>query len=302
MKADATDGKATFSELQLGIRELFRILVPGAYLVGLLQFLAPQSSLVTKMSASTLSQVAAMFFLGVFGYALRVHEKWWPYFRTFERQRKLLNQQIVKVIGGESTIDQVNLYKYFLETEATDLKDRIHYFSSFYYMLTELSLFSIGSALGLAFSALSGCYLLQFRSVQAAPPGTFTASLLVIAAAAVQVFLLFGLAGIRNPGTPNEGIRERLPVLLAHLPPLLIAIAIAVLMFSLWTHGLKGSVLDVLGDYRVWAFAILGFVFYRLAAKQWSAIIGEQVVLVTHRADALVQIYKFDPNAPRRTS
>lgn len=154
-----SDEKKIFSDVELGIRELFRIIVPGAYGVILILLFAPQSSAATFVGRSLGFGVSSSFFLGLFGYALRPHERWAPYFLHFEKYRVQLNEEITRILTTAPVVrevenvlpparnvhesrDHVALYKLFLESKAADLRDRVHYFSSFYYMLIELSLFS----------------------------------------------------------------------------------------------------------------------------------------------------------------
>ena len=151
------DARKALSELELGIRELFRIVVPGVYGTLLIVLLAPESELAKFIGKSIGAGLGSSFFLGLFGYALRPHERWAPYFLTFEKHRIKLNDEIIRVVAASPAVpevevalvpiqhqspDHVALYKVFLECKAVDVKDRIHYFSSFYYMLVELSFFS----------------------------------------------------------------------------------------------------------------------------------------------------------------
>ena len=55
----------SFSELQLGIRELFRVVVPGAYVIVLFKFLTRETEFYVTASGSTLSLVIAEFFSGL---------------------------------------------------------------------------------------------------------------------------------------------------------------------------------------------------------------------------------------------
>jgi hypothetical protein len=283
-----------FSELQLGIRELFRIVVPGAYLAALFYFLAPGSDIVALMNKGTALLVVTVFFLGLFAYALRPHERWWPYFRGFELERDRLNRAIIESVGGDPNIDYVGPYKYFLETEAIYLKDRVHYFSSFYYMLTALSLFSASSAMALVLTQLSSNHLFRFRSLQTAPPGTFTASVLVLAAGFTQLYTLRGLWSIRLRETESAEkeaqVRQRRERRVAVAPIGLLMLALTSLIASQIGGGQTSLLISALADYRMWLLFILAVVFERLGLKQWTAIIGEQVTLVRDRAEAIRRI------------
>jgi hypothetical protein len=188
----------------------------------------------------------------------------------------------------------VGAYKYFLETEAGQLKDRVHYFSSFYYMLVALSLVSAGGAAALTLMQLSANHLFRFRILQSSPPGTFTASVLVLAAAAVQLYTLRGLSSIRLQGTGSQEAeaqaRERRAELISSAPLVLLLFALA------WLTGaqIAGSqyllLIAAVTDYRMWVLVTLAVVFERLGSKQWAAIIREQVVLVNDRAEAMRRI------------
>lgn len=87
------------SDLDLGIRELFRIVIPGAYAVLLILLLAPESSAAKFASRNAGLGIGASFFLGLLGYALRPHERWAPYFLHFESYRVKLNDEITRIIS-----------------------------------------------------------------------------------------------------------------------------------------------------------------------------------------------------------
>src|SRR5438046_1772606 len=96
--ADTGSEPKSLTELQRSIRELFRIFVPGAYALLLLQLLTPGTPALTRFEQSTLAQGIAIFFAGLFGYALRAHERWWPYFLWFESERVRLDNAIRRVL------------------------------------------------------------------------------------------------------------------------------------------------------------------------------------------------------------
>jgi hypothetical protein len=52
-----------FKELEIGFREIFRILIPGAYFLGLAKVIAPDSSFTNMMTNSTASGLVAIFFM-----------------------------------------------------------------------------------------------------------------------------------------------------------------------------------------------------------------------------------------------
>lgn len=133
--------------LGLGFRELFRILVPGLYATGLVRLIASPFDRIKEISADGVEKLAISIALGLLLYAARVHEKI-PGFRGFfKSELARLNTEISKVTGKNR--DHTYEYKYFLETRvSSSLRDRIHYFSSFYYMLCAMSLSSLLGALG----------------------------------------------------------------------------------------------------------------------------------------------------------
>lgn len=260
-----------FSELQLGVRELFRIAVPGAYGGALLYALAPASAFVRFLERGTFSQLLTVFFLGLFGYALRLHERQWPYYLFFESHRNRLNDAIAALIGGQQTTDHVEIYKYFLQTKATELRDRVHYFSSFYYMLTELSFFSIIAAVTQALWILTK----MAESVQSHFP-VLTAVICVAASLVLQTLLLVGLCSIR----------ERWQRRLSFLPFVLILVSLSTLLLSV--RPLKSF--GLVAACQVLGLLILSIAFERLATKQWKAIIGEQIILVREKADDIRKV------------
>ena len=101
-----------FKELELGFRELFRILIPGAFVVTLAQFVAPKAPITQAMTASAASGLATTFFCGLACYALRIHERWFPFFLQFENKRAALNEEIARITARKSAKDNVDIYKY----------------------------------------------------------------------------------------------------------------------------------------------------------------------------------------------
>jgi len=221
--------------------------------------------------------------MGLIGYGLRVHERWWPYFLGFERERQELNKRIVEICGGSEARDHKDLYKYFLETKALSIRDRIHYFSSFYYMLCELSLFSFGA---LAILVLSG--LVHLARLNELKAQVFVAVFLVVLAAILQVVLLFDLVSIRNRRA------RRLSV----LPSVFVLMAAGILAFSLAAADRAKALLLVFTDFRPWLLLFLSFIFERLGRRQWQSIVAEQVVLVSESSSELRNVYLQLNHAP----
>lgn len=278
--AETTPERGTLTELQRSIRELFRIVVPGAYIVGLLSFLSAEHPLVMLISQTTLNQVLAVFFAGLVGYALRVHERWWPYCIWFERERKRLNDAIVTITTEDIGVDHVDLYKYFLETRALDLKDRVHYFSSFYYMLCELSMFSFIALVAVTICHLAECRPYKLDVIATLGKEVIDARSLILVAAILQIALLGGLGGIRG----------RIATYAAPVPVLLTAIALGWLVYARISDGKTDLVLAVLRDSRTYALGLATLVFATLGTKQWRAVVGEQIFLVRDRRKQLTEI------------
>jgi hypothetical protein len=300
--AEELEAAKTFSELQLGVRELFRILVPGAFALALVYVLAPTNTLFAPFLSNTVAQVVFVLFTGLIAYALQAHELWWPYNRSFERWRSELNRAIVDAVGGPATTDYVNAYKFFLETKALDMRSRVHYFSSFYYMLTELSLISAMAAVSVVLATLTEGFLFRFVSLGLAPIGTASASGIVVGALVLQIVLMAlgsrskgQRADVARRGRPEETTPRRVdPGRILQwatvLPWILIAAAIALLIYQHLRWKRSDLVIAAVADYRGWAFTALAVTFGLLAQKNWRSIISEQVFLVRNRRPEIVAI------------
>jgi hypothetical protein len=288
----------SFSDLELGIREIFRIIVPGAYGVMLVLILAPESAAAKFAGKSAGVGIGASFFLGVLGYALRPHERWAPYFFHFENCRVKLNDEITRVIRTAPAVheiesaleppykvhensDHVALYKVFLETKVPEAKDRIHYFSSFYYMLIELSLFSLVAAF-----CLTANYCIAFARATGHRSAAWTAVFMIAFAVAAQIALLCGLKGLSS----NRSKIWLCSSLLLAAAGLFIAFGstLTVNLCQLKTCGWRPNVVPPL-------LIFVAFAFERLGAKQWKQIIDEQVILVNANASDLRTMSKKWP-------
>ncbi len=53
--------------------------------------------------------------MGIEGYALRVHERWFPYFHQMNQGRDQLNRVIDEVLGSDQEKDIAHLYKYYFK-------------------------------------------------------------------------------------------------------------------------------------------------------------------------------------------
>ena len=131
------------SSITIGIRELFRIIVPGLMVAGYVK--AEFSSLLSPWdgTASFVYILILSFFVGLIVYALQVHRWCWPWHNMFNQQIKRLGNEVGVALGGApSLMGEVYHaeYKHFLETKVDRyFTERVHYFTSFYYLLAEIS-------------------------------------------------------------------------------------------------------------------------------------------------------------------
>jgi hypothetical protein len=252
-----------FQSLNLSFRELFRIFVPGVYAVALLGWLAPKAELTQFVTTGVIDTLVTSFFLGLIGVGLQVHEKWYPYTRDFEKWRILLNHEL----GGGP--DQVYRYKYILETLGEGIKDRIHYFSSFYYMLVELSLFSFAAVLFLAHSFIEslrsdlGFWIWVLR-------------MLIVVAFIVQLFLLSSFREMKGAISKLKFV----PLLLVTLWVVLLLILSWRALHTAWPFPLK----------KIIVLLVATYVFYRLSTKYWKSVIMEQIIFVREKASEIKKI------------
>lgn len=131
----------SWDSISLGFRELFRIFVPGAYAFGVARYFTAQPHWLFGTTGGVLGSV---FFLGLIAYAFHVHENIWPYKKHFRTHTDKLNAAVALAASLKAEGQHKNFYKYFLESRVpSSLRERIHYFSSFYYMLAELSFLSV---------------------------------------------------------------------------------------------------------------------------------------------------------------
>ena len=271
--------EAKFSELQLGIRELFRIVIPGAYAVILFSVL-PGAELPAPATVTTSSsgRLAGAIFFGLVGYALRPHECWWPYSSVFWKQVQYLNAEIAR-FAGEG--DHTALYKYLLTVGPTSVSDRVHYFSSSYYMLITLSLYSV-------FAAIAEFFIPAFQIAYAVHLcGWATALFLSMAAVATQLFFMF-VTGVRNRREYMEKFR--------FLPAAMIggAGAFISLDFAFFTGTSTFS-----QTRAIWIvlLALLAFVLANLGNKQWRSIINEQIVHVRKCREDIADLVRSNEGA-----
>jgi hypothetical protein len=272
-----------FKDLELGVRELFRILIPGAYVVSVAELLYPTVPSILALTTSTAAGLSAAFFIGLTGYALRAHERWFPYFFYFEQQRARLNSEIARVTGESPTKDHVGSYKFFLETKTQGLSDRIHYFTSFYYMLVELSLFS----------ALFAYFNLARALIKLARPEcprlTMCCIVVIAVVSAIQLWAQFAVTRVRTTRTRCALIAE----------PIALVVALVVMASAAYVHKapLLSSLWQTVGVSTL-LLCTLSYLFWRLGDKHWKQIIGEQIILVNVQAEDLTNCVKMHEAKP----
>jgi hypothetical protein len=279
---ETKDSGGALSELQLGIREVFRIAVPGAYLVVLLRYFAPTSALSVRSGADTADLLAAAFFLGLLLYALRVHSHWWPFKRVWKREVNALSDAMKTHLGDPDAYR--DLYKYFLATSAPEMRDRIHYFSSFFYMLCELSLVSFAAWVVVVTQLLLGVLSGGDSWMRV------VAWTLLVAAAGVQAMLCSEVfeTGKKRSRPPSSHSQESGALSDPSLIPVaLVATAIIWLLgCAVYVRGF--GVLRPSHAFRLtFALPVTSWFLFWLASWQWKAIIGEQRVLVRHKREIL---------------
>lgn len=150
--------------LNLGFREVFRIVIPGAYGLGWLYALLGERA--NWLLSSSAVSIGAAVVVGVGAYALLPHSlplgplnRWWPYARLRKKHIGELSDAIARVLEVGDEADHrsrdafKNLYKYFVATGVREeVANRIHYTTSLVYMLEELSFISLLAAAGASFS------------------------------------------------------------------------------------------------------------------------------------------------------
>jgi hypothetical protein len=131
------------SSITIGIRELFRIIVPGLLVLGYMKVEFPNQLSAWNGTASLAYILIISFFMGLVVYVSQIH-KWCPPWRNvFNQEIKRLANEVKVALGGAPSLmgkDYEAEYKHFLETKADrSFTERVHYFTSFYYLLTEIS-------------------------------------------------------------------------------------------------------------------------------------------------------------------
>ncbi len=197
---------------------------------------------------------------------------------VFWKQVQYLNAEIAR-FAGEG--DHTALYKYLLTVGPTSVSDRVHYFSSFYYMLITLSLYSV-------FAAIAEFFIPAFQIAYAVHLcGWATALFLSMAAVATQLFFMF-VTGVRNRREYMEKFR--------FLPAAMIggAGAFISLDFAFFTGTSTFS-----QTRAIWIvlLALLAFVLANLGNKQWRSIINEQIVHVRKCREDIADLVRSNEGA-----
>ena len=132
--------EAKFGPFELGFRELYRIAIPGYVSLALATMVFPDLN-----SLDLITKVIVGFFLGLITYSLRISRKIPPYRCFFNKQTTRLQKAIVDCCDFDTeckfTLRKSKaVYSHFLQRFVEpNLRERIHYFTSFYYMFTDVS-------------------------------------------------------------------------------------------------------------------------------------------------------------------
>lgn len=131
------------STFTIGIRELFRILVPGLLFVIFLRLEFPWLLAPSGYELPLGYFLVIAFFIGLVVYILQLYRFCPPWSKVYRKQLGRLDREVRIAMGGASpllTTDYDAEYKYFLELKTDrSFVERIHYFTSFYYLLAEIS-------------------------------------------------------------------------------------------------------------------------------------------------------------------
>lgn len=132
--------KAQLGPFELGFRELYRIAIPGYVSLALATMVFPDLNLF-----DLITKVIVGFFLGLITYSMRISRRIPIYRRFFGKQTKKLQNEIVNCCDFDTRCElrlkeSKAIYSHFLERfVGPNLRERIHYFTSFYYMFTDVS-------------------------------------------------------------------------------------------------------------------------------------------------------------------
>ena len=131
------------SSITIGIREFFRILVPGLMAVAYVRVEFPSFLLLWDGTASFVYILILSFFVGLVVYVSQAYQRFWPWRNVYHQNIGRLSREVGVALGGTPPLlsDVYHAeYKYFLETRVDrNFTERVHYFTSFYYLLAEIS-------------------------------------------------------------------------------------------------------------------------------------------------------------------
>lgn len=131
------------SSIAIGIRELFRIIIPGLLVVGYMSVEFPVLLSAWIGAGSIWYTLILGFVIGLIVYALQLYKWCWPWSRAHRKQINRLSREVKVALGGvlpSITKDYRAEYKQFLNTEADrSFAERVYYYTSFYYLLVEIS-------------------------------------------------------------------------------------------------------------------------------------------------------------------
>ena len=131
------------SSFTIGIRELFRIIIPGLLVVTFLRLEVPCLLAPSGYELPFGFFLVIAFFIGLVVYILQLYRFCPPWSKIYRKQLSRLDREVRIAMGGASpllTTDYDAEYKYFLELKTDrSFVERIHYFTSFYYLLAEIS-------------------------------------------------------------------------------------------------------------------------------------------------------------------
>jgi hypothetical protein len=128
------------SSLTIGFRELFRIIVPGLLGVTFIRFEFGDWNFVKSLDVSFGYLLIVAFTIGLILYVIQPY-KWVP---SWQREIRKLSNEVKNALGDNTVnfsgdLDHNAEYKYFLETDVERaFVERVHYFTSFYYLLIQI--------------------------------------------------------------------------------------------------------------------------------------------------------------------
>ncbi len=135
----------------IGFRELFRILIPGLLTATFLRYEFPDLLARNGREVPFSYVLMIAFFLGLITYIIqsvinKISGRWshfFPWNEAFHGQISRLADEVRIALGSTKPIlgsDYDAEYKYFLESKVDrSFVERVHYFTSFYYLLAQIS-------------------------------------------------------------------------------------------------------------------------------------------------------------------